>query len=27
VMTTSMDDTVERYGREIIPQFEPSAVA
>jgi probable F420-dependent oxidoreductase len=25
-MTTSGDDTVERYGREIIPSFEPSTV-
>jgi probable F420-dependent oxidoreductase len=27
VMTSSIDETIERYGREIIPQFEPSAVA
>jgi probable F420-dependent oxidoreductase len=27
VMTSSIDDTVERYGRDIIPRFEPSAVA
>ena len=26
VMTSSIDDTVERYGAEIIPQFEASAV-
>jgi probable F420-dependent oxidoreductase len=27
LMTSSLDDTLERYGREIIPQFEPCAVA
>ncbi len=27
VMTSSIDDTVERYGRDIIPRFEPTAVA
>jgi probable F420-dependent oxidoreductase len=27
LMTSSTDDTLERYGREIIPQFEPCAVA
>ncbi len=26
LMTSSMDDTLERYGREIIPQFEPCTV-
>jgi probable F420-dependent oxidoreductase len=26
VMTSSIDDTIERYGREIIPQFEPATV-
>jgi alkanesulfonate monooxygenase SsuD/methylene tetrahydromethanopterin reductase-like flavin-dependent oxidoreductase (luciferase family) len=27
LMTSEMDETLERYGREIIPQFEPSTVA
>jgi probable F420-dependent oxidoreductase len=27
VMTSSIEDTIERYGADIIPQFEPSAVA
>jgi probable F420-dependent oxidoreductase len=27
LMTSAMDDTLERYGKEIIPQFEPSPVA
>jgi alkanesulfonate monooxygenase SsuD/methylene tetrahydromethanopterin reductase-like flavin-dependent oxidoreductase (luciferase family) len=26
VMTSRVEETVERYGRDIIPQFEPSAV-
>jgi probable F420-dependent oxidoreductase len=26
LMTSAIDETLERYGREIIPQFEPSAV-
>jgi alkanesulfonate monooxygenase SsuD/methylene tetrahydromethanopterin reductase-like flavin-dependent oxidoreductase (luciferase family) len=27
LMTSSTEDTLERYGKEIIPSFEPSAVA
>jgi probable F420-dependent oxidoreductase len=27
LMTSELDDTMERYGREIIPQFQPSTVA
>lgn len=27
VMTSRVEETVERYGRDIIPQFEPVAVA
>jgi hypothetical protein len=27
LMTTDSDDTLERYGREIIPQFEPCPVS
>jgi probable F420-dependent oxidoreductase len=26
LMTSSIDDTLERYGREVIPQFQPTAV-
>jgi hypothetical protein len=27
LMTTGFEETMERYGREIIPQFQPTAVA